>query len=144
MAKPATPMTRAPAGRKTPAKAKKETKPKSGTASKKNAPEGKKATASKKKGEEPYPNWAAPTPSAALEAVARLAAVHGIKDPPQKKTILDSLVRTILSQNTTDKTSAVAFSSRRFFFCLPRQAHSSVTPSAELCLFYLLLCKFIC
>lgn len=109
MAKPATPMTRAPAGRKTPAKAKKETKPKSGTASKKNAPEGKKATASKKKGEEPYPNWAAPTPSAALEAVARLAAVHGIKDPPQKKTILDSLVRTILSQNTTDKTSAVAF-----------------------------------
>ena len=30
------------------------------------------------------------------------------------------------------------------FFCLPRQAHSSATPSAELCLFYLLLRKFIC
>ena len=46
---------------------------------------------------------------AAVEAVARLAAVHGLPSPPARKSILDSLVRTILSQNTTDKTSAVAF-----------------------------------
>ena len=56
--------------------------------------------------EEPYPTWAAPTPAAAVEAVARLAAVHGLPSPPARKSILDSLVRTILSQNTTDKTSA--------------------------------------
>ena len=47
--------------------------------------------------------------AAAVEAVARLAAVHGLPSPPARKSILDSLVRTILSQNTTDKTSAVAF-----------------------------------
>ena len=75
----------------------------------------RKATASKKKprskteAEEPYPTWAAPTPAAAVEAVARLASVHGLPSPPERKSILDSLVRTILSQNTTDKTSAVAF-----------------------------------
>ena len=100
MAKSETITTRAPgAGKKTPAK---------------KAPHSRKATSKKKPRkaetpEEPYPTWAAPTPAAAVEAVARLAAVHGLPSPPERKSILDSLVRTILSQNTTDKTSAVAF-----------------------------------
>ena len=100
MAKSETITTRAPgAGKKTPAK---------------KAPHSRKATSKKKPRktetpEEPYPRWAAPTPAAAVEAVARLAAVHGLPSPPARKSILDSLVRTILSQNTTDKTSAVAF-----------------------------------
>ena len=123
MAKSETITTRAPgAGKKTPAKkAPHSAKPKSkaqGTARKatsSKAGAARKATTSKKKprskteAEEPYPTWAAPTPAAAVEAVARLAAVHGLPSPPERKSILDSLVRTILSQNTTDKTSAVAF-----------------------------------
>jgi len=123
MAKSETITTRAPgAGKKTPAKrAPHSAKPKSkaqGTARKatsSKAGAARKATTSKKKprskteAEEPYPTWAAPTPAAAVEAVARLASVHGLPSPPERKSILDSLVRTILSQNTTDKTSAVAF-----------------------------------
>ena len=126
MAKSETITTRAPgSGKKTPAKkAPHATKPKSkGTARKatsSKAGAARKATKSKKgssktkprgktEAEEPYPRWAAPTPAAAVEAVARLAAVHGLPSPPARKSILDSLVRTILSQNTTDKTSAVAF-----------------------------------
>ena len=127
MAKSETITTRAPnAGKKTPAKkAPHSTKPKSkaqgstarkatskkdtgrkATTSKKDSSK-KKPTASKKKprskteAEEPYPTWAAPTPAAAVEAVARLASVHGLPSPPERKSILDSLVRTILSQNTS-------------------------------------------
>ena len=115
MAKSETITTRAPgAGKKTPAKkAPHSAKPKSkaqGTARKatsSKAGAARKATTSKKKprskteAEEPYPTWAAPTPAAAVEAVARLAAVHGLPSPPERKSILDSLVRTILSQNTS-------------------------------------------
>ena len=116
MAKSETITTRAPgSGKKTPAKkAPHSTKPKSkaqgstarkATSSKAGA--ARKATTSKKKPrktetpEEPYPTWAAPTPAAAVEAVARLATVHGLPSPPERKSILDSLVRTILSQNTS-------------------------------------------
>ncbi len=126
MAKSETITTRAPgSGKKTPVKkAPHSAKPKSkGTARKatsSKAGAARKATKSKKgssktkprgktEAEEPYPRWAAPTPAAAVEAVARLAAVHGLPSPPARKSLLDSLVRTILSQNTTDKTSAVAF-----------------------------------
>ena len=126
MAKSETITTRAPgSGKKTPVKkAPHSAKPKSkGTARKatsSKAGAARKATKSKKgssktkprgktEAEEPYPTWAAPTPAAAVEAVARLTAVHGLPSPPARKSILDSLVRTILSQNTTDKTSAVAF-----------------------------------
>ena len=72
MAKSETITTRAPgAGKKTPAK---------------KAPHSRKATSKKKPRktetpEEPYPRWAAPTPAAAVEAVARLAAVHGLPSP---------------------------------------------------------------
>ena len=115
MAKSETITTRAPnAGKKTPAKASHSTTAKAkpagtarkATSSKKDSSK-KKPTASKKKprgkteAEEPYPTWAAPTPAAAVEAVARLAAVHGLPSPPERKSILDSLVRTILSQNTS-------------------------------------------
>ena len=118
MAKSETITTRAPgAGKKTPSKkAPHAAKPKSkGTARKatsSKAGAARKATKSKKgssktkprgktEAEEPYPRWAAPTPAAAVEAVARLAAVHGLPSPPERKSILDSLVRTILSQNTS-------------------------------------------
>ena len=118
MAKSETITTRAPsAGKKTPAKkAPHSAKPKSkGTARKatsSKAGAARKATKSKKgssktkprgktEAEEPYPTWAAPTPAAAVEAVARLASVHGLPSPPERKSILDSLVRTILSQNTS-------------------------------------------
>ena len=76
-----------------------------------------KAASSKAKvksaAEEPYPDWAAPSREAAVEATAALSLAHGDvehkKATEQRKSILDSLVRTILSQNTTDKTSLVAF-----------------------------------
>ena len=115
MAKSETITTRAPnAGKKTPAKASHSTTAKAkpagtarkATSSKKDSSK-KKSTTSKKKprskteAEEPYPAWAAPTPAAAVEAVARLASVHGLPSPPERKSILDSLVRTILSQNTS-------------------------------------------
>ena len=92
-----------PAGKKTPAKkAPHAAKPKSkATASKKKPTASKKKPRGKTEAEEPYPTWAAPTPAAAVEAVARLAAVHGLPSPPERKSILDSLVRTILSQNTS-------------------------------------------
>ena len=78
-----------------------------------------KAASSKAKvksaAEEPYPDWAAPSREAAVEATAALSLAHGDvehkKATEQRKSILDSLVRTILSQNTTDKTSARAFAS---------------------------------
>ena len=96
--------TRAPgSGKKTPAKkAPHSAKPKS----KAQGSTARKATSKKKPrktetSEEPYPTWAAPTPAAAVEAVARLASVHGLPSPPERKSILDSLVRTILSQNTS-------------------------------------------
>ena len=102
MAKSETITTRAPgSGKKTPSKkAPHAAKPKSkaqGTARKATS---KKKPRSKTEAEEPYPTWGAPTPAAAVEAVARLAAVHGLPSPPERKSILDSLVRTILSQNT--------------------------------------------
>ena len=113
MAKSETITTRAPGtGKKTPAKkaphaaklkskgtARKTTSSKAGAARK--ATTSKKKPRSKTEAEEPYPTWAAPTPAAAVEAVARLASVHGLPSPPERKSILDSLVRTILSQNTS-------------------------------------------
>ena len=104
-----------------------------------------------KKGEEPYPEFEAPTPEQARVVTAALAGCHGARPceavprrpprtdarrgatageptPPSPRPILDSLVRTILSQNTTDKTSLVAFErlkaglpTRRAVF-LPRRA----------------------
>ncbi|PRW58639.1 hypothetical protein C2E21_2984 [Chlorella sorokiniana] len=68
----------------------------------------------------PYPAWPAPTAEACRAVAERLAAVHGwphLKRQQglpavgceERRTVLDSLVRTLLSQNTTDKTSGRAF-----------------------------------
>ena len=50
-----------------------------------------------------------PTPIECAEAVAALVGVHGVPDHSASKCVLDSLVRTMLSQNTTDITSKRAF-----------------------------------
>ena len=75
----------------------------------------------------PWPHWAAPEPADCEAATAALAALHGLPTKPKKaaaaaaggagappapsheQSVLDSLVRTILSQNTTDVTSLRAF-----------------------------------
>lgn len=73
---------------------------------------GKTATPRKprsRKGEEPFPEFRAPSSEAAFSAALLLAECHGDREPGPPRPILDLLVRTILSQNTTDKTSQVAF-----------------------------------
>ena len=62
-----------------------------------------------KKAGEPYPTWTRPTPGDAYRAQSELVSLHGDYEPGESGTVLDSLVRTILSQNTTDITSARAF-----------------------------------
>jgi endonuclease III len=62
-----------------------------------------------KQDNEPYPSFARPTPGDAYRAQAELITLHGDYEPGESGTVLDSLVRTILSQNTTDITSARAF-----------------------------------
>ncbi|KAJ1444578.1 DNA glycosylase [Pelagophyceae sp. CCMP2097] len=57
----------------------------------------------------PFESWAAPSPEACELAVSALTALHGAVLPQAPRSVVDSLVRTILSQNTTDKTSQVAF-----------------------------------
>ena len=67
----------------------------------------------------PYPTWPAPTPEQARQVAERLATLHGwpsarrARGPQvgceERRSVLDSLVRTLLSQNTTDATSGRAF-----------------------------------
>lgn len=57
----------------------------------------------------PYPNYSRPTPGDAYRAQSELISLHGDYEAGESGTVLDSLVRTILSQNTTDITSARAF-----------------------------------
>jgi len=65
---------------------------------------------------DPYPNHLYPLPSHCAKAVKGLQSLHGkiTRHPPRP--VLDSLIGTILSQNTTDDTSARAFANlkRRF------------------------------
>ncbi|GAA6008509.1 hypothetical protein JCM11491_004503 [Sporobolomyces phaffii] len=70
----------------------------------------------------PFPHWAHPTPDEAQLVCDRLASVHGMPTRPevlvdrpgapagcgQTPSVLDALVRTILSQNTTSKNSTRA------------------------------------
>lgn len=76
-------------------------------------PDPDRALASKGKGGDdvpgPYPNFRRPTPGDAYRAVEELASLHGEYEHGESGTVLDSLVRTMLSQNTTDITSARAF-----------------------------------
>jgi endonuclease-3 len=61
--------------------------------------------------QEPYPDFARPSPIECQAARDILTKEYGAKPQgkPHSKYVLDSLVRTILSQNTTDLTSARAF-----------------------------------
>ena len=58
----------------------------------------------------PYPTFARPFPEECFAATMALAKLHGLPSRENDiKPVLDSLIRTILSQNTTDKNSRVAF-----------------------------------
>ena len=99
-------------------KTEKETKPKIEKETKpKIEKEAKPAAGKKKKGGastiEPYPNFARPLPAECQAARDIMAEMHGARPQgkPHCKFVLDSVVRTILSQNTTDTTSARAFAS---------------------------------
>ena len=60
--------------------------------------------------ESPYPDYTRPSPLECNVAVSLLGELHGTPTPGEHTmSVLDSLVRTILSQNTTDKNSRVAF-----------------------------------
>lgn len=60
--------------------------------------------------EGPYPDFARPHPEECVLATELLGELHGIPTRGENTMpVLDSLVRTILSQNTTDKNSRVAF-----------------------------------
>ncbi|CAM9273609.1 unnamed protein product, partial [Phaeothamnion confervicola] len=67
-----------------------------------------------------FPGFAPPTPEAVQKAHDALADLHGLPQPPgaldERQPVLDSLVRTILSQNTTDATSARAFAALKRAF----------------------------
>ena len=61
--------------------------------------------------ESPFPNFRRPTGPECFAAVDALQQLHGRVERKLGSNVLDSLVRTILSQNTTDKTSIRAFRS---------------------------------
>jgi len=57
-----------------------------------------------------YPNLCRPTINETFLAIKLLSDLHGIPERlSTSQTVLDSLVRTILSQNTTDKNSRIAY-----------------------------------
>jgi endonuclease III len=65
----------------------------------------------------PYPDYDRPYPGEVAAVVALMAEIHGIPERGEvTMPVLDSLVRTILSQNTTDKTSRVAFNNMKKTF----------------------------
>ena len=67
--------------------------------------------------ESPYESFLSPSPEECHLAVQLLGELHGIPTPgEQTMPVLDSLVRTILSQNTTDKNSRAAFQSLKAAF----------------------------
>ena len=61
--------------------------------------------------ESPFPKHTSPDSLAVAAAVRGLALLHGTpkRSQPEDRTVLDALVSTMLSQNTTDTTSARAF-----------------------------------
>jgi endonuclease-3 len=63
-----------------------------------------------KEGDSPFPEFSRPSRDDCVSVVESLTAIHGIKEAQNSiRPVLDSLIRTILSQNTTDKTSMIAF-----------------------------------
>ena len=60
--------------------------------------------------ESPFDSYNRPFPHESLLAVESLCKIHGVPDRKESvMPVLDALIRTILSQNTTDKISKVAF-----------------------------------
>eukprot|EP00941_MAST-03F_sp_MAST-3F-sp1_P002263 g2263.t1 len=57
----------------------------------------------------PFPDFHRPTPEDCAQALAELESMHGVYERGESGSVLDSLVRTMLSQNTTDLTSHRAF-----------------------------------
>ena len=73
-------------------------------------PKHKESTSDSAVNSSPYPTFSRPTPEECSTVVRLLSDLHG--EPTkgsQTMPVLDSLVRTILSQNTTDKLSRQAF-----------------------------------
>lgn len=61
-------------------------------------------------GGSPFPDFKRPSAAECVQVVDSLTAMHGVKETQNSiRPVLDALVRTILSQNTTDKTSMIAF-----------------------------------
>ena len=61
-------------------------------------------------GGSPFPDFKRPSYEDCRQVVDSLSALHGIKEVQNSvRPVLDALIRTILSQNTTDKTSMIAF-----------------------------------
>lgn len=87
----------------------------------------------------PYPDWKFPSDAQCHAVRDALATLHGEPNPTtglekaaaakQQQPVLDSLVRTILSQNTTDRTSARAFASLKEAF--PTWGEVLAAPAAE-------------
>lgn len=76
-----------------------------------------KANAQKNSGESPFPTFSRPHVEDCLQVAEALTAMHGIKEIQNSvRPVLDALVRTILSQNTTDRTSMVAFQNLKAAF----------------------------
>ena len=80
----------------------------------------------KAEGTQPFPDLARPAEDEVRLVASLLGELHGVpiaglQDAP----VLDSVVRTILSQNTTDKTSRVAFLSLKASFSSWRAVHDA-------------------
>ena len=61
-------------------------------------------------GGSPFPDFKRPSYEDCRQVVDSLSVLHGIKEVQNSvRPVLDALIRTILSQNTTDKTSMIAF-----------------------------------
>lgn len=77
--------------------------------------------------EEVYPEFSSPSTDACHLAVELLGELHGIPTKGERTmSVLDALVRVILSQNTTDKTSRVAFMSLKAAFPTYAEVHAAV------------------
>ena len=78
----------------------------------------------------PYPKWNGPSAAACARAVAELESLHGVVESENpnhnQRSVLDSLVRTMLSQNTTDITSKRAFDALKVAF--PTWEEARVAP----------------
>ena len=77
--------------------------------------------------EGPYPDFSRPSPVESRLAVSLLGELHGTPTRGEiTMPVLDSLVRTILSQNTTDKNSRTAFLSLKKEFPTWREVYDAV------------------